>query len=91
MLAGVNDEADLLCQLSQSLFEQGVIPYYLHMPDAVSCTAYFDVTEQRAAAPHEGMRKRLSGYLLPRLVLEIPGKASKTPFQTEGLQLVVIS
>jgi L-lysine 2,3-aminomutase len=37
------------------------------------------------------MRERLSGYLLPRLVREIPGKASKTPVQTEGLQLVDIS
>ena len=91
LLAGVNDETDLLCQLSQSLFEQGVLPYYLHMPDAVSGTAHFDVTEQRAVTLHERMRERLPGYLLPRLVREIPGKASKSPLQTEGLQLVDIS
>ena len=32
----------------------------------------------------------LSGYLLPRLVREIPGKASKTPLQTESLRLVEV-
>lgn len=79
LLAGVNDEADSLCQLSQSLFEQGVMPYYLHMPDAVSGTAHFDVNDKRALELHEGMRAILPGYLLPRLVREVPGKASKTP------------
>ena len=61
------------------------------MPDAVSGTAHFDVTGQRAVTLHEGMRERLPGYLLPRLVREIPGKASKSPLHTEGLQLVDIS
>ena len=79
LLAGINDDAGLLCQLSQSLFEQGVLPYYLHMPDAVSGTAHFDVTEQRAMTLHEDMRAILPGYLLPRLVREVPGKVSKTP------------
>ena len=79
LLAGVNDEADLLCQLSESLFEQGVLPYYLHMPDAVSGTAHFDVSEQRATKLYERMQATLPGYLLPRLVREIPGQASKTP------------
>ena len=79
LLAGVNDESDLLCELSQALFEQGVLPYYLHMPDAVNGTAHFDVSEQRAAKLYEEMRETLPGYLLPRLVREIPGEASKTP------------
>ena len=90
LLAGINDDAGLLCQLSQSLFEQGVLPYYLHMPDAVSGTAHFAVAEPRAMTLHEDMRAILPGYLLPRLVREVPGKASKTPLQPDGLQLVDI-
>jgi L-lysine 2,3-aminomutase len=27
----------------------------------------------------EDLRRRLSGYLVPRLVREVPGEASKTP------------
>lgn len=90
LLAGINDEAEALCKLSQTLFEQGVLPYYLHMPDAVSGTAHFYLSEQRAIELHEQVRAVLSGYLLPRLVREIPGKASKTPLQTESLRLVEV-
>ena len=90
LLAGINDEPSVLCELSQSLFEQGVLPYYLHMPDAVSGTAHFYLSEQRAIELYEQVRAMLSGYLLPRLVREIPGKTSKTPLPTERLPLVEV-
>ena len=78
LLRGVNDAAPTLCALSERLFAQGVLPYYLHMPDAVLGTHGFHVTEARARRIHDTMGERLPGYLLPKLVREEPGRAAKT-------------
>ena len=78
LLRGVNDAAPILCALSERLFEQGVLPYYLHMPDAVLGTHGFHVTEARGRRIHDTMGEMLPGYLLPKLVREEPGKAAKT-------------
>ena len=84
LLRGVNNDVDVLCALSETLFEQGALPYYLHMPDPVTGTAHFMVSDAQARPIYEAMRERLPGYLLPRLVREEPGEISKTPlaFQT---------
>ena len=79
LLRGVNDSVDALAALSERLFDSGIVPYYLHQLDRVSGTAHFEVDDTRARALIEGLRARLSGYLVPRLVREIPGQDSKTP------------
>ena len=82
LLAGVNDDADTLAQLSERLFECSVLPYYLHLLDPVTGAAHFDVDQQRAEALYRALLARLPGYLVPRLVREVPGRASKTPINT---------
>ena len=77
LLRGVNDDLDTLANLSRALFEAGVTPYYLHLPDRVRGTAHFEVSEPRARELVAGLTARLSGYLVPRLVREVPGAASK--------------
>ena len=77
LLSGVNDDADTLVELSERLFGAGVLPYYLHMPDAVAGTAHFDVSQRRAVALHRQLLTRLPGYLVPRLVREVPGGRAK--------------
>lgn len=79
LLRGVNDAADTLVRLSETLFEHGILPYYLHLLDRVRGTAHFDVSAERARRLLEEMRARLPGYLVPRLVREEAGKAYKTP------------
>ncbi|MEE4661033.1 MAG: KamA family radical SAM protein, partial [Halieaceae bacterium] len=78
VLAGVNDDSDTLVALSRRLFETGVLPYYLHLPDAVAGTGHFQVSDEAAIALVAAMRARLPGYLVPRLVREIPGREAKT-------------
>ena len=77
LLAGVNDSAGALVALSQRLFDIGVMPYYLHMLDAVAGAAHFDVDESRARRLVKQAKARLPGYLVPRLVREIPGEPYK--------------
>lgn len=77
LLRGVNDTVETLRQLSQTLFAHGVLPYYLHQLDRVQGSAHFEVGDEQALALHEALRDSLPGYLLPRLVREISGEASK--------------
>jgi EF-P beta-lysylation protein EpmB len=79
LLKGVNDDLDTLANLSRALVDAGVMPYYLHLPDRVRGTAHFDVAEGEAARLIEGLSARLSGYLVPKLVREVPGAAYKVP------------
>lgn len=79
LLAGVNDDAGVLAGLSRCLYAAGALPYYLHLLDRVRGTAHFEVPEAVALELHARMRRQLPGYLVPRLVREIPGEASKTP------------
>ncbi|HEX6201722.1 MAG TPA: EF-P beta-lysylation protein EpmB [Thermoanaerobaculia bacterium] len=77
LLAGVNDSPEALADLSRALFAAGALPYYLHLLDRVAGAAGFDVPEPRARALHAELAARLPGYLLPRLVREVPGAAGK--------------
>ena len=80
VLAEVNDSSSALIALSKALFEQGVLPYYLHLPDAVAGTAHFDVQTARAQQLVAEMQAQVPGYLVPRLVREEPGELSKTRY-----------
>jgi KamA family protein len=79
LLAGVNDRAETLADLSRRLFDCGVLPYYLHLLDRVAGAAHFDVDEAAGRRLIAALRERLPGYLVPRLVRETPGQLSKTP------------
>ena len=77
LLKGVNDDADVLADLSRRLFEAGVLPYYLHALDRVRGAAHFEVSEERAQLIAGELASRLPGYLVPRLVREIHGAPAK--------------
>ncbi|MGP9665207.1 EF-P beta-lysylation protein EpmB [Halomonas sp. AOP22-C1-8] len=79
LLRGVNDEVSTLTALSERLFEAGILPYYLHVLDPVQGAAHFDVPDDEARALITQLREHLPGFLMPRLVREVPGEASKTP------------
>jgi L-lysine 2,3-aminomutase len=79
LLKGINDDVDTLARLSRTLMDSGVVPYYLHLPDRVRGTAHFDVPEPEAQRLVEQLSARISGYLVPRLVREVPGAPYKVP------------
>jgi L-lysine 2,3-aminomutase len=79
LLRGVNDSVAALSELSQRLFAAGVVPYYLHMLDKVRGAAHFEVPEATARQLVGELASTLSGYLVPRLVREVPGGPAKLP------------
>lgn len=80
LLAGINDDPEVLAELSERLFEAaGVLPYYLHALDRVAGAAHFEVPEARAREIAAALTERLPGYLVPRLVREVASARSKLP------------
>ena len=79
LLRGVNDNANTLADLSNALFDAGVMPYYLHVLDKVQGAAHFMVSDEEARAIVRELLTLVSGYLVPKLAREIGGEPSKTP------------
>jgi EF-P beta-lysylation protein EpmB len=79
LLRGVNDRPRILCELSEALFANGALPYYLHLLDRVQGAAHFEVAPARASRIARALRARLPGYLVPRIVREEAGLAYKAP------------
>lgn len=79
LLRGVNDNANTLADLSNALFDAGIMPYYLHVLDKVQGAAHFMVSDEEARAIVRELLTLVSGYLVPKLAREIGGEPSKTP------------
>ncbi|NOQ81272.1 MAG: EF-P beta-lysylation protein EpmB [Methylophaga sp.] len=78
LLKGVNNTSESLIALSERLSDVNVMPYYLHLLDPVAGASHFDVPDQVGIDLIEQISKKLPGYLVPRLVREQQGEASKT-------------
>ena len=79
LLKGVNDSATALVELSERLFEAGILPYYLHQLDTVRGAAHFAVEEKRSRQLYHAIRCHLPGYLVPVMVREKAGSPYKLP------------
>lgn len=78
LLKNINDNAETLIHLSERLFESGILPYYLNLLDRVEGAWHFEVNEIKAKNLVLHLMERLPGYLVPKLVREIPGALAKT-------------
>ena len=77
LLAGVNDSADALVDLSRKLVDLRVMPYYLHQLDRVQGAGHFEVHISRGLELIAAMRRLLPGYAVPRYVQEVAGETNK--------------
>ena len=77
LLKGINDDIMTLSGLSHALFAMHVLPYYLHLLDRVIGAAHFEVSDLAAQQLYRNLQLQLPGYLVPKLVREIPGIGCK--------------
>jgi EF-P beta-lysylation protein EpmB len=77
LLKSVNDNVESLLGLSKNLFKIGVLPYYLHLLDRVAGAHHFEVDDLRAKQLHARLKDQLPGYLVPKLVKEVPEAGAK--------------
>lgn len=78
LLKGINDNADVLTELCETLADHGILPYYLHQLDRVKGVSHFEVEEEAGLQLMKELSARLSGYAVPRYVREIIGEPGKT-------------
>ncbi|NUF49214.1 EF-P beta-lysylation protein EpmB [Gilliamella sp. ESL0250] len=77
LLKNINDNADILAQLSNKLFDIGILPYYIHLLDKVQGAAHFLVDDESAKIIMKQLADQVSGYLVPKLAREVGGEKSK--------------
>jgi len=79
LLAGVNDDAEVLGSLMRALVECRIKPYYLHHGDLAPGTAHLRTDIAAGQQLMRALRGRLSGLCQPSYVLDIPGGHGKSP------------
>jgi lysine 2,3-aminomutase len=79
LLAGINDDPEVLGRLMRGFVECRVKPYYLHHPDLAPGTGHFRLPIARGREVMRALRGRISGLCQPTYVLDIPGGHGKVP------------
>jgi lysine 2,3-aminomutase len=79
LLAGVNDDAEVLGALMRAFVETRIKPYYLHHGDLAPGTGHLRTSLEQGHAVMRAMRGRYSGLCQPTYVLDIPGGHGKVP------------
>jgi lysine 2,3-aminomutase len=79
LLAGVNDDEEILADLFQGLLRLRVKPYYLHQCDPVAGSSHFKTSVQHGLRLLSGLHGRLTGYAIPHYMIDAPGGGGKVP------------
>ena len=79
LLAGVNDDPEVLGALMRAFVETRIKPYYLHHADLAPGTGHLRTSIEDGQAVMRAMRGRFSGLCQPTYVLDIPGGHGKVP------------
>ncbi|TNF69252.1 MAG: EF-P beta-lysylation protein EpmB [Gammaproteobacteria bacterium] len=77
LLKGINDNAEILHQLSSRLIDCQTIPYYIHLLDKVAGASHFDIPVEKAQRIIKKLSEISSGFMVPKLAQEVPGYPSK--------------
>jgi lysine 2,3-aminomutase len=83
LLAGVNDDADVLERLFRGLVRARVRPYYLLQADPVRGTGHLRTPLARGLAIMGQLQGRLTGIALPKLICDTPGGRGKVPLSPD--------
>lgn len=86
LLRGVNDDADVLQELCNSLVFNRIKPYYLFQGDLVEGTAHLRVPIARGLELEAELRRRLSGLAMPTYAVDLPDGGGKVPLTTHYLR-----
>lgn len=94
LLAGVNDQVEIMRELMTRLLEIRVRPYYIHQMDLVRGTAHFRTSVTTGLEIIRGLRGFVSGMAVPHYVIDLPdgkGKVALLPdcVEREGDMLIL--
>lgn len=79
LLAGINDDAEVLERLFRGLVKARVRPYYLLQADPVKGTGHLRTPLDTGVRLMERLQGRLTSIALPKLICDTPGGKGKVP------------
>lgn len=85
LLAGVNDNVEVMKRLMHGLLKIRVKPYYLYQCDPISGSSHFRTTVDKGLEIIAGLRGHTSGYAVPTYVVDAPGGGGKIPLLPDAL------
>ena len=88
LLAGVNDDADVMQALVHRLLRMRVRPYYIYQMDLITGGAHFKVDVRKGVEIIRSLRGHTTGYAVPQLIIDTPGGGGKVPINPEYVQAI---
>ncbi len=88
LLAGINDDVDVMKELMQRLLAARVRPYYIFMCDNVAGVEHFKTSIEKGLEIISGLRGWTSGLAVPHFVIDAPGGGGKIPILPESVESV---
>lgn len=85
LLRGVNDDLATIRELNRRLIWMRAVPYYLHQCDLAEGIEHFRTPLQTGVDIIEGLRGHVSGMMIPKLCVDVPGGLGKVTLQPEWM------
>ena len=85
LLRGINDNTDTMKELLLGLVKARVRPYYLYQCDLSEGLEHFRTDVRTGIQIIQDLTGRLSGYAIPKLVIDAPGGGGKIPVNPDYL------
>ena len=79
LLAGVNDNIDVMRNLVHKLLMCRVRPYYIYQCDLINGSSHLRTSVAKGIEIIEGLRGHTTGYAIPQFVIDAPGGGGKVP------------
>ncbi len=83
LLRGINDSAEILKTLFEKLVHYRVRPYYLYQCDLSVGISHFRTTVEEGVEIMHKLQGNISGYCIPKYVIDAPGGGGKVPVNYE--------
>lgn len=85
LLKGINDDAEIMKELSHKLLLMRIRPYYIYQCDLSQGISHFRTPISKGIEIIEKMRGWTSGLAIPHYVVDAPGGGGKIPLSPEYL------
>ncbi|NCC68483.1 MAG: arginine 2,3-aminomutase, partial [Clostridia bacterium] len=83
LLRGINDNAETMKELLLKLVHMRVRPYYLYQCDLSKGIGHFRTTVEEGIDIMHALTGNISGYAVPKFVIDAPGGGGKIPINYE--------
>ena len=83
LLKGINDNTDIMKELLLKLIKARIRPYYLYQCDLNEGLEHFRTNVKTGISIIQDLTGRISGYAIPKFVIDAPGGGGKIPINPE--------